>query len=367
MKYQLYSDKWISDKPIVLYDIGSRESISILDKIVANGHKVIAVVNAASLKMSEIIQEKYWNYTIWNGEELIANQDNINVVVGSYENNKIKQACEILAEIGEFSVCGMRSLACFDWFFDSNKVFDESKIQYVYDHLEDEQSKATLLGIKNFKLTKKAKFLEEIECKEECYFISHPMFKLHDREVFIDGGTFIGDTILRFIEVSNGKYDYIYGFEPNEISYATAEALIKLQGNSNIEISQSGLYNRSTELIFMDMSNNHEGGRIYDDEKLSDIACAVKVPVVSLDDYLAKSEHKVTYLKLDVEGSEEAALDGAKKIITCDHPRLAVCSYHKMCDFYEIPYKIMMEYPEYHVALRHHSSNTVDTICYAWI
>ena len=76
-------------------------------------------------------------------------------------------------------------------------------------------------------------------------------------------------------------------------------------------------------------------------------------------------EDKVTFIKLDIEGSELEALRGAEKIIRRDKPRLAISIYHKPQDYFEIPLYIKELVPEYKLYIRHHKFNKNDTVVYA--
>ncbi len=76
-------------------------------------------------------------------------------------------------------------------------------------------------------------------------------------------------------------------------------------------------------------------------------------------------EDKVTFIKLDIEGSELEALRGAEKIIRRDKPRLAISIYHKPQDYFEIPLYIRGLVPEYKLYIRHHKFNKNDTVLYA--
>lgn len=78
-------------------------------------------------------------------------------------------------------------------------------------------------------------------------------------------------------------------------------------------------------------------------------------------------EDKVTFIKMDIEGSEQNALRGAVNVIKKDKPRLAVCVYHSLEDLYEIPFWIKETVPEYKLYIRHHSDNECETVVYATI
>ena len=54
-------------------------------------------------------------------------------------------------------------------------------------------------------------------------------------------------------------------------------------------------------------------------------------------DNIFHHDEKITFLKMDIEGAELSALDGAKELIKGDKPlKVAVCAYHKEKDEDEI-------------------------------
>ena len=62
----------------------------------------------------------------------------------------------------------------------------------------------------------------------------------------------------------------------------------------------------------------------------------------------------VTYLKLDVEGQESAALKGAAETIGRYHPKLLVSCYHRTEDLFALPIQVLELCPDYKLYLRHH-------------
>jgi len=84
--------------------------------------------------------------------------------------------------------------------------------------------------------------------------------------------------------------------------------------------------------------------------------------VVSLDECILEP---VTFIKMDIEGAEYEALEGAKHILKKDKPKLAVCLYHKKDDMWRIPYLIKSLVPEYRLYIRHYSNYEGETVLYA--
>ena len=64
----------------------------------------------------------------------------------------------------------------------------------------------------------------------------------------------------------------------------------------------------------------------------------VEVQADSVDNIL--NGERITVLKMDIEGSEEKALEGAKNTIVTHRPKLYVCAYHRNDDMFRLPIKI---------------------------
>ena len=88
----------------------------------------------------------------------------------------------------------------------------------------------------------------------------------------------------------------------------------------------------------------------------------MSVEVESID-YFVKEP--VTFIKLDVEGAEYQALLGAEHTIASYKPKLAICTYHKLEDIWELPSLIHEMNPEYRFYLRHYSFAENETVLYA--
>ena len=115
-----------------------------------------------------------------------------------------------------------------------------------------------------------------------------------------------------------------------------------------------GLWKGTGEIGF-----NESGGA---DSRL-DMSAVKKVQVDTIDHLCAGD--KITFIKMDIEGSERYALEGAVQVIKRDKPRMAICIYHSPEDMYEIPFWIKNTVPEYKLYIRHHSDNDCETVVYA--
>jgi hypothetical protein len=108
----------------------------------------------------------------------------------------------------------------------------------------------------------------------------------------------------------------------------------------------------------------------FNDGKKSSSAISIQgdisIPVISLDFFFSDKPRELqpTFIKLDIEGAEKAALLGAKNIIKQYRPKLAICAYHKFDDFFELPKTIIEINSEYKIYLKQYGRK-YDSIIYA--
>jgi FkbM family methyltransferase len=230
----------------------------------------------------------------------------------------------------------------------STKTRNYKHFQEVYDR-SFERTYTDLLG-DSFKNVPLGSF-------DSSQYFPVNIINLSTDEVFIDGGGFIGDTTLNFIEKTKGKFKKIHVFEPVKINFDNIPQIFhSLNINqTNIAIHNCGLSSSEKEVCF---NQNSSGATI-------DIKGDASVKLVALDKYLSDAERKeITYIKLDIEGSEMEALEGMRETITKYKPKLAICVYHKPKDIWEIPLFIKSIDPSYKLYLRQHHP-VHETVCYA--
>ncbi len=91
-----------------------------------------------------------------------------------------------------------------------------------------------------------------------------------------------------------------------------------------------------------------------------------RASTVSIDDFVDRARPPcVDFVKMDIEGAEEAALRGAARTLRTHRPKLAICAYHRPQDLYALPDRIAMIEPAYRFWLDHHTIHNEETVLYA--
>lgn len=190
--------------------------------------------------------------------------------------------------------------------------------------------------------------------KTEQYF-DFSIYSLKDDEIFMDCGAFQGETAESFIgqmEQAGKKYKRIYVIEADKENADAAKK--RLTGKSDIKIIEAGVWNHSGKIRFNE--GNGDNSVICDDGN-------VEISTVTVDE--AAEEDDITFIKMDIEGAEMRALQGASRVIQRCRPKLAICVYHRPEDLFTIPQYIRELNPDYKLYLRKYQPYGIETVLYA--
>lgn len=237
----------------------------------------------------------------------------------------------------------------------NKEYLEENKEKFlkIYSNLSDIHSKHILEQLVYAKLQVSGRKM--LELADDRQYFNELTYCLDARdEIFVDCGAFTGDTILKYIDFTGGRYKKIYAFEPNSESFSQLKERVKHL--DNIKLVSKGTWKKKDTLKF---KKRGSASQIVIEE--SDI----EIPVVTIDEIVG--EDKITFIKMDVEGSELESLKGAASTIACNMPKLAICCYHKKNDIIDL-YEYIKGFDnrewEYRVFLRHHSNCVYETVLY---
>ena len=226
------------------------------------------------------------------------------------------------------------------------------KIEQLRGLLADEDSVVTLENLLLFRETgaDRYAFIAEdlVEAVDPPYF-GRSFLSLSDKEVYVDVGIEDGQSIKDFIRRVHGRYKKIYGWEivPGYVKKAQ-----KAFRDERIEIVPYGAWDEDVTMHLISAGMASSVSSQGDEE----VQCR-RIDGVC--------QEPVTFLKMDIEGAEMRALQGARETIQRYKPTLAISLYHRRDDIWEIPLWLHELVPEYKLYIRHHKTTPNDTVLYA--
>lgn len=176
-------------------------------------------------------------------------------------------------------------------------------------------------------------------------------------EVAVDAGAFDGDTLADFLRRHGDRFGAYHAIEPDEASLVKLRdcvARLPAPVQARVQVHPVAVHDSDGELGFCG------GGTVG-----SSLAAggASLVPTRRLDGLLAAQP--VTWLKLDIEGAELAALRGASDLLRAWQPVVAACCYHLPEDLWSVPGLLRDRLPTHRFFLRAHGYDGWETVCYA--
>lgn len=236
-------------------------------------------------------------------------------------------------------------------YYNKNKDMFEKAYNLLADDISRETYKATL----NYKISGKLKYLREFTQHKDEMFGN--VLKIGENEHYVDLGAYTGDTIAEVMHY--GSIERVTAFEPDVRNFNKMNVFLKSKGWEFVNPINIGVWDREDTLYF-DLKASRNSS--INEENLGQSA----VPVNSVDNIVG--DDIVTLIKMDVEGAERKALEGAIKTIQANKPRLNVGIYHRNEDLFDLVLLVHELCPEYKIYIRHHEYvPSWDTNLYATI
>ncbi len=220
------------------------------------------------------------------------------------------------------------------------------KLEEAYNLFDDEETRDTYRKIIEFRLLS-----DEINIPiypEKDMYFEYDLFS-KTNEVFVDCGACGGSSLDGFLVANDNRFDKYYGIEPDITNFMKLEK--KIEGydshmREKMHIVNAAAWNTDDKQTFFVL---HGPGTFQ-----ADIGPDI-VRTVKIDSFL--NGEKATYIKMNIEGSEIPALEGACDTIVKHKPRLAIMGYHKTSDLWEVPILIKKYRPDYKLRLRSYMKN----------
>ena len=150
---------------------------------------------------------------------------------------------------------------------------------------------------------------------------------------------------------AKGGFSRIIAFEPDPVSYK--KLCEKFSAESRVMAVNKGLYHQEVVLVFCS-----SGTRVAAINETGD----TQVNMTSLDAVVGESS--VSFIKMNVEGVELNALNGARETICRCRPKLAISAYNLPSHLCQVPFLMRELNPHYDLYLRQHDGGIIETVAY---
>lgn len=256
----------------------------------------------------------------------------------------------------------------------SCELFDNYyRIREIEKRLYDDSSKRIYREVVNRRIAGIDTGYEDLKIANDIQYIFRPALYSKQEGAILDCGAYIGDTIDRFVNFFGDEVKKIYSFEAlpeNLEELERKKNIMKKKWEGEIEIIPYAVSDKAEKIIFYETEKR---GACFSPQFRGATKFRTKKPVKQITvnaekiDNLISCSDQVRYIKMDIEGAELEALQGAEQTIKREKPGLAISIYHNPEDYYRLAELILKMVPEYKLAVRHHKYKHVDTVLYAWI
>jgi FkbM family methyltransferase len=228
-------------------------------------------------------------------------------------------------------------------------------IRQCYALLGDKLSKQELLDQLQWRYWLDFSALSPAQDPGETYFPSDLVSPIAD-EVFVDCGSFDGDSIRSFHRHWDGRFAHAFAFEPDPVNRRALASNLKSMGIADrVSMMPYAVGNINGPISFV--CNSSASSHVT--EKTSE----TKIECRRLDDI--RWTHAPSYIKMDIEGAEPEGLTGARELMRRHQPVLAICTYHRSEHLWQIPNLIRSISPDYQLFLRRYAEECWEGVCYA--
>jgi FkbM family methyltransferase len=188
------------------------------------------------------------------------------------------------------------------------------------------------------------------------------VIRVQPGDMVIDAGSCWGEVALYFADHTGaeGKV-YCFEFTPDNLEILEQNISLNQHLADRIEVVSKALWDQSEEILSYG-AHGPSTSLVRDTKRER----TLEVSTLSIDDFV-KDEGiaRVDFIKMDIEGAELRALQGAEKTIRTFKPKLAISLYHKEDDFIVIPDYLDKLGLGYEFFLDHFTIHSWETVLFA--
>ena len=309
-----------TELPVVLYGTGDAAD-KLIDFLGRIGVRICGVFASSSF----VRNRTFHSFRVLSYEDARRIWGRMAVVMGfgTHDSETIENIRKIAEENEFYCPCLLldENGLPFDAAYYSEHRKDYEKLRSL---LTDDRSLEVFDAIISFRLTGDISYILPVE---EDGKESWKNLRFTSDETFVDIGAYDGDTVERFLDLTDNRYREIVAFEPDTRSFRKAEK--RLEGKERVKLINTLLSDRVESVTFT--SGEGRGNSRSQEGK--------ERTTTTLD--IALEGKRPTVLKFDAEGDEEKILEGGRRVIGEYRPKLILSIYHRIDDFWRLSQKVL--------------------------
>lgn len=221
-------------------------------------------------------------------------------------------------------------------------------VEWLLGRVADEASRRYIADLIRFRWTMDPLDLRPNPSLKGFYAYDHPALGPKPGDHIIDCGAYTGDTAKMFLERLEGSAQ-ITAIEPLARNFeALSHWIEEARTAKNVSAIHAAI-GAARGVVAIEADKDSTDPRAHVGGEAGELT-----PVETLDALFAGRYESVDFVKIDIEGHEIAALDGARALIKAAKPDFAIAGYHKPEDLWAIPEHLDAIAPGYALFVGHH-------------
>lgn len=334
--YSIWDKLRETEKPIFLYGTGNGGD-KIIDALEAHGASLTGVFASDGF-----VRDRYFRgFKVLSYSQVVSEYGD-NIIVLLAFGTTLPSVIEFINMLNDRHELIIPDVPLYGGGVFDYQYFEQhlESIIYSFNLLSDDKSKKLYTDAINFRLTGK---IEYTKITDSWYDSLSELLGSQSINTVLDGGAFKGDSTAEFIDALSPKT--VYAVEADPKTFIKLSEFAGYVSTANVLPINTALWNSDGELEYI-----HSGSRGSGEAGANKRAKVSIIRSSTIDSILNGVD--VDLIKLDVEGAESNALDGASSTILRCAPNLIISLYHKTDDLYQLIERVHNMLPNHKLYLR---------------
>lgn len=305
------------------------------------------ILEGCFVDIRPVKEERFYELNVYSLAEVLKKNKKFSVII---EHSNYAEGEVLLKNLPLVENIYILSNICYKiWNPISSSFFvkNDDILNILHAELEDDLSKKCMLSYFESRANDEASYMYPYFKKGISYY-KNDIFELSESEILLDIGAYTGGVIQSFISAVNHCYRAIIAIEPDEENFICLKDFVARNGIENVILKKMCAYSRDGYVKF---SGDKEQGRVTPNNENVRIYPAMKID--SLCNEIPPEYADISVIKINFADSVPEIMDGAKKLLKENKPKLIIrigfdenifLETYKKIKKYNSSYKVYLRY-----------------------